>query len=58
VILLLDPQAQQLVATSANGLEEEVEQGFRVAVGRPLPVLAIPGRPATLIDMPVDLPSV
>ncbi|MFB9236137.1 PP2C family protein-serine/threonine phosphatase [Plantactinospora siamensis] len=33
-ILLLDPRAQQLVATAARGLEEEVRQGFRVAVGR------------------------
>ncbi|MGW4296711.1 GAF domain-containing protein, partial [Micromonospora chersina] len=33
-ILLLDVRAQQLVATAARGLEEEVRQGFRVAVGR------------------------
>ncbi|WP_234359005.1 PP2C family protein-serine/threonine phosphatase [Plantactinospora sp. BC1] len=33
-ILLLDQHAQQLVATAAKGLEEEVQQGFRIAVGR------------------------
>ncbi|SCL32472.1 Serine phosphatase RsbU, regulator of sigma subunit [Micromonospora pallida] len=33
-ILLLDVRAQQLVATAAKGLEEEVRQGFRVSVGR------------------------
>lgn len=33
-ILLLDPHAQQLVATAAKGLEEEVRQGFRISVGR------------------------
>ncbi|GAA0460480.1 cyclic diguanylate phosphodiesterase [Actinoplanes capillaceus] len=32
-ILLMDPHAQQLVATAAKGLEEEVRAGFRVAVG-------------------------
>jgi sigma-B regulation protein RsbU (phosphoserine phosphatase) len=34
VILLVDAHARQLVATAAKGLEEEVEQGFRVAIGR------------------------
>jgi sigma-B regulation protein RsbU (phosphoserine phosphatase) len=33
VFLLLDPHAQQLIATASWGLEEEVRQGFRVAVG-------------------------
>ncbi|WP_229069906.1 PP2C family protein-serine/threonine phosphatase [Actinoplanes sp. DH11] len=33
-VLLLDVHAQQLVATAAKGLEEEVRNGFRVAVGR------------------------
>ncbi|MBE1487582.1 PP2C family protein-serine/threonine phosphatase [Plantactinospora soyae] len=33
-ILLLDQHAQQLVATAAKGLEEEVRQGFRISVGR------------------------
>ncbi|MEN3607936.1 GAF domain-containing SpoIIE family protein phosphatase [Plantactinospora sp. ZYX-F-223] len=35
-ILLLDQHAQQLVATAAKGLEEEVPQGFRIALGRGL----------------------
>ncbi|RLK25779.1 GAF domain-containing protein [Micromonospora sp. M71_S20] len=33
-ILMLDTHSQQLVATAAKGLEEEVRQGFRVSVGR------------------------
>jgi sigma-B regulation protein RsbU (phosphoserine phosphatase) len=33
-ILLLDVHAQQLVATAAKGLEEEVRKGFRISVGR------------------------
>jgi len=33
-ILLLDEHAQQLVATAAKGLEEEVRQGVRISVGR------------------------
>src|SRR4051812_32336959 len=33
-ILLLDTHARQLVATASKGLEEEVRQGFRLAVGR------------------------
>ena len=33
IFLLLDPHAQQLVATASWGLEEEVRQGFRVSVG-------------------------
>jgi serine phosphatase RsbU (regulator of sigma subunit) len=33
-ILLMEPHAQQLVATAARGLEEEVRQGFRISVGR------------------------
>jgi sigma-B regulation protein RsbU (phosphoserine phosphatase) len=32
-VLLLDPHAQQLVATAAKGLEEEVRQGVRLPVG-------------------------
>jgi serine phosphatase RsbU (regulator of sigma subunit) len=34
VILLMEPHAQQLVATAAKGLEEEVRQGVRISVGR------------------------
>jgi phosphoserine phosphatase RsbU/P len=33
VVLLLDPTGMELVATAAKGLEEEVQQGFRVRVG-------------------------
>ena len=33
-ILLLDEATNELVARAARGLEEEVEQGFRIAVGR------------------------
>jgi serine phosphatase RsbU (regulator of sigma subunit) len=32
-IMLLDPTGQELVATAASGLEEEVHQGLRVPVG-------------------------
>ena len=33
-VLLLEPSGQQLVATAARGLEEEVRQGVRIPVGR------------------------
>ncbi|HEX3815489.1 MAG TPA: GAF domain-containing SpoIIE family protein phosphatase [Mycobacteriales bacterium] len=33
-VLLLDPQAGQLIATAARGIEEEVRQAVRVPVGR------------------------
>jgi anti-sigma regulatory factor (Ser/Thr protein kinase)/GAF domain-containing protein len=33
-ILLFDPQTQDLVARAAKGIEEEVEQGVRIPVGR------------------------
>jgi anti-sigma regulatory factor (Ser/Thr protein kinase)/putative methionine-R-sulfoxide reductase with GAF domain len=33
-ILLLDPDRRQLVATAARGIEEEVEQGVRIPIGR------------------------
>ncbi|RZU54023.1 GAF domain-containing protein [Krasilnikovia cinnamomea] len=33
-ILLVDPHSQQLVATAAKGLEEEVRQGVRIPIGR------------------------
>jgi anti-sigma regulatory factor (Ser/Thr protein kinase)/putative methionine-R-sulfoxide reductase with GAF domain len=33
-VLLLDESSQQLVATAASGLEEEVRQGVRVPLGR------------------------
>jgi len=33
-ILLYDPETDELVARAAKGIEEEVEQGVRVAVGK------------------------
>ena len=33
-ILLYDPEAKQLVARAAKGIEEEVEQGVRLPLGR------------------------
>jgi phosphoserine phosphatase RsbU/P len=33
-LLLLDPRHEQLIATAAAGLEEEVRQGVRIPVGR------------------------
>ena len=33
-VLLLDPSGQQLVATAASGLEEEIRQGTRLPVGK------------------------
>ncbi len=33
-IMLLDPGGQELIATAASGLEEEVHQGIRVPIGR------------------------
>ena len=33
-VLLLDPHSQQLIATAARGVEEEVSQGSRIPVGR------------------------
>ncbi len=33
-ILLLDRETEQLVATAARGIEEEVEQGVRIPIGR------------------------
>ncbi|BAL88993.1 putative magnesium/manganese-dependent protein phosphatase [Actinoplanes missouriensis 431] len=51
-ILLLDEHARQLVATAAKGLEEEVREGFRVAVGQ-----GFAGRIAAT-RRPVRLPDV
>src|SRR3954453_19674445 len=33
-VLLLDPSGTELVATAAHGIEEEVQQGVRVPLGR------------------------
>jgi phosphoserine phosphatase RsbU/P len=49
-ILLLDQHAQQLVATAAKGLEEEVRQGFRIAVGRGFAGRVAQDRQPVIID--------
>ncbi|WIM98864.1 SpoIIE family protein phosphatase [Actinoplanes oblitus] len=56
-ILLLDEHAQQLVATAAKGLEEEVRAGFRVAVGRGFAGRVAAGRrPVRIADVtPADV---
>ncbi|GIE99257.1 cyclic diguanylate phosphodiesterase [Paractinoplanes rishiriensis] len=51
-ILLIDAHSRQLVATAANGLEEEVRRGFRLDVGR-----GFAGRVAAT-RQPVVLPDV
>ncbi|MFC7533716.1 PP2C family protein-serine/threonine phosphatase [Actinoplanes sp. GCM10030250] len=54
-ILLLDLHAQQLVATAAKGLEEEVRAGFRVAVGHGFAGrVAATREPVRLIDVTSD----
>ncbi len=51
-MLLLDRHAQQLVATAAKGLEDEVRQGFRVSVGRGFAGrVAAEKRAVTLVDV-------
>lgn len=51
-VLLLDVHAQQLVATAAKGLEEEVRRGFRLAVGRGFAGrVAASRKPVTLHDI-------
>jgi serine phosphatase RsbU (regulator of sigma subunit) len=57
VILLLDGQTRQLVATSAKGLEEEVRRGFRVEVGRGFAGrVAATREPVTITDVtPADV---
>jgi phosphoserine phosphatase RsbU/P len=48
-ILLLDPSSYQLVATAASGLEEEVQQGVRIPVGKGFAGrIAAQGRPVVL----------
>jgi sigma-B regulation protein RsbU (phosphoserine phosphatase) len=56
-ILLLDEHAQQLVATAAKGLEEEVRAGFRIAVGRGFAGrIASTRRPVRIADVtPADV---
>ncbi|BCJ46408.1 cyclic diguanylate phosphodiesterase [Actinoplanes ianthinogenes] len=54
-ILLLDVHAQQLVATAAKGLEDEVRAGFRVAVGRGFAGRVAAGRrPVRIADLTPD----
>ncbi|SCL44136.1 GAF domain-containing protein [Micromonospora citrea] len=54
-ILLLDAPTQQLVATAAKGLEEEVRQGFRLAVGRGFAGrVALTGQPVVIEDVTPD----
>ncbi|MBB2948643.1 putative methionine-R-sulfoxide reductase with GAF domain [Actinoplanes lutulentus] len=54
-ILLLDVHAQQLVATAAKGLEDEVRTGFRVAVGRGFAGrIAATRRPVRIDDVTAD----
>jgi hypothetical protein len=51
-ILLLDGHSQQLCATAAKGLEEEVRQGFRLGIGQ-----GFAGRVAQLGE-PIAIPEV
>jgi GAF domain-containing protein len=51
-ILLLDGRSGQLVATAASGLEEEVQQGVRIPVGRGFAGrIAAQGRPVILDEV-------
>ena len=51
-VLLLDRQSGQLVATAASGLEEEVQQGVRIQIGRGFAGrIAAEGRPVILNEV-------
>jgi len=51
-ILLLDRRSGQLVATAASGLEEEVQQGVQIPVGRGFAGrIAAQGRPVVLDEV-------
>ena len=51
-VLLLDRPSGQLVATAASGLEEEVRQGVRIALGRGFAGrIAAEGRPVVLNEV-------
>jgi putative methionine-R-sulfoxide reductase with GAF domain len=51
-VLLLDRQSGQLVATAASGLEEEVQQGVRIQMGRGFAgQIAAEGRPVILNEV-------
>ncbi|MFF5083474.1 PP2C family protein-serine/threonine phosphatase [Actinoplanes sp. NPDC000266] len=54
-IMLLDSHAQQLVATAAKGLEQEIRQGIRVPVGQGFSGrVAQARRPVVLHDVTAD----
>lgn len=54
-IMLLDSHAQQLVATAAKGLEQEIRQGIRVPMGRGFAGRVAQGRrPLVLQDVTAD----
>jgi len=48
-VLLIDPHSQELVATAAKGLEDEIRRGFRLPIGR-----GFAGRVAATLE-PVEL---
>lgn len=51
-ILLLDRKSAELVARAAKGLEEEVEQGVRIPVGRGFAgTIAATGQPVAIYDV-------
>jgi serine phosphatase RsbU (regulator of sigma subunit) len=49
-VLLLDSSGQQLIATAASGLEEEVRQGVRIPVGRGFAGRIAAGRQPVILD--------
>lgn len=49
-ILLFDPHAQQLVATAAKGIEEEVRVGIRIPVGKGFAGRVVSGRRPIAIE--------
>ncbi len=51
-VLLLDRESGQLIATAASGLEEEVQQGVRIQIGRGFAGrIAAQGRPVILNEV-------
>ena len=51
-VLLLDPPSGQLVATAASGLEEEVQQGVRIPLGKGFAGrIAAQGQPVILAEV-------
>ena len=49
-VLLLDSSGRQLIATAADGLEEEVSQGVRIPVGRGFAGRIAAGRRPVILD--------